>query len=219
MSWLYYFLRFAIHLRNKSEFSWKTQSCLGDPKLLHGGASACGVARQQTFVVHVHCPQQVASDRLDGFQAQPVDVGRRVVSSERRQVDARDGLQQPGGLQDTHTPEMAPQRFSWCCFVKHTRGGVMVAVWWVAVWWVAAWWVAAWWVAAWWVAAWWWRRGSRLPATASWGSSVLVPAELSSGRRVCSPSLWISTPGLTPMSRERKINTHICIYIQIYIHI
>jgi len=29
-------IQFSIHLTNKSEFSWKTQNCLDDPKLLNG---------------------------------------------------------------------------------------------------------------------------------------------------------------------------------------
>jgi len=29
-------IHFATHLINKSEFSWKTRNCLGDPKLLNG---------------------------------------------------------------------------------------------------------------------------------------------------------------------------------------
>lgn len=59
---------------------------------------AAGSTPGHTFVVHVHLLQQVNSDWLDGFQAQPVHVGRRVIPGQSGQVDTRDGLQQPGGL-------------------------------------------------------------------------------------------------------------------------
>jgi len=33
---IHFSIHFVIHLMNKSEFSWKTQHFLGDPKLLNG---------------------------------------------------------------------------------------------------------------------------------------------------------------------------------------
>lgn len=56
--------------------------------------------KELTFVVHVHLLQQIVSDRLDGFQAETMDVGGSVISSQGGQVDAGDRFQQPGGLQD-----------------------------------------------------------------------------------------------------------------------
>lgn len=62
---------------------------------------------QQTFVVHIHLFEQVVTDRLDGFQTQPMDIRRCIISSKSCQVDTCDSLQQPGSLQDKHT-DMAP---------------------------------------------------------------------------------------------------------------
>lgn len=67
----------------------------------------CVWQRQQTFVVHFNLLEQVVSDRLDGFQTQPMDIGPRIVSSQSCQVDTRDSLQQPGSLQDKRR-EMTP---------------------------------------------------------------------------------------------------------------
>lgn len=55
-------------------------------------------AQKQTFIMHVHALQQVVADRLLGLHAQSVDVGRRVVTRECRQVDAGHSFQEPGCL-------------------------------------------------------------------------------------------------------------------------
>lgn len=52
----------------------------------------------QTCARHGRPPEQIASDGLDGLQAQSLDTGGRVVSAQRGQVDKRDGLQQPSSL-------------------------------------------------------------------------------------------------------------------------
>lgn len=50
--------------------------------------------------MHVHFLEVLILDGLDGLHAQPVDVGRRIVSGQSRQVDTCDGLQKPGSLQN-----------------------------------------------------------------------------------------------------------------------
>lgn len=49
--------------------------------------------------MHVHALQQVVADRLHGLHAQSVDVRRRVITREGRQVNARHSFQVPGCLE------------------------------------------------------------------------------------------------------------------------
>ena len=48
--------------------------------------------------MHVHAFQELLHDWTLGFVAEPHDVGGRVVSGQRRQVDAGNCSQQPGRL-------------------------------------------------------------------------------------------------------------------------
>lgn len=48
--------------------------------------------------MHAHALKQVVADWLHGLHAQSVYVRWRVVTRERRQVDARRSLQKPGRL-------------------------------------------------------------------------------------------------------------------------
>lgn len=48
--------------------------------------------RCQTFHLHVHLLEQIASDWLDGLQTQSLDVGGSIISTQCRQVDKGDGL-------------------------------------------------------------------------------------------------------------------------------
>lgn len=50
-------------------------------------------------MMHVHALQQVVADRLHGLHAQSVDVRRRVITREGRQVNARHSFQVPGCLE------------------------------------------------------------------------------------------------------------------------
>lgn len=56
--------------------------------------------------MHVHRPEQVASHWLDGFHAESMYVGGGVISRQGGQIDAGDGLQQPGRLSATQSTEL-----------------------------------------------------------------------------------------------------------------
>jgi len=49
--------------------------------------------------MHVHALQQIVTDGLCGLHTESMDIGRCVVTSEGRQINARDSFQQPGSLQ------------------------------------------------------------------------------------------------------------------------
>lgn len=93
-----------------TKVNWKTHG----PRTSTGSDLRKIDTRRQTFPLHVHLLEQVASDRLDGLQTQPLDVGGGVVSAQRRQVDQGDGLEQPGRLRESRqavTP--SPLRSLW----------------------------------------------------------------------------------------------------------
>lgn len=53
-----------------------------------------------TFVLHVHLLQEIPPDWLKGLQAEPMDVGGGVVSTEGGEIHEGDRLEEPGSLEE-----------------------------------------------------------------------------------------------------------------------
>lgn len=58
-----------------------------------------------TFIMHVQGFEQILSDRVLCFKAQPLNIWRSIVAWERGEVDAGDSFQQPSRLQREQSKE------------------------------------------------------------------------------------------------------------------